>query len=485
MGAIKPFKILLIDANTKWLSKHKDIGDQVVLPIGLMYLSAYIKEHLQHPVEVKLVNTLVDIDDVEDIKKDIEKFNPDLVGIRVLSVNLKFFEDMLAQFPEDLTVVVGGPHANLEPTKVLEYPKVDYIVLNEGEETFLELVTAIIEKRDVSGLKGVGYKARSKPTINPRRPFIEDLDSLPIPDYSVVDLDKYAKYLTYGYTFRRQGIILTSRGCPFNCNYCFNFTGRKFRKRSAQNVFDEIKYLYDNNDIRDFFIVDDTFNVDRKRSMEIFRLIIDSGIKINLYFTAGLRGDLMDEEFIDRMVEAGTIWVTFGVETVNKRVQKVANRIMNVEKVKQSIKYCCEKGIMVGAFFMVGFPTETKDEAMETLNFIKDLDRITMPYLFGVKYFPGTKLFEIADELNIITPEQMENIYIPYHEVGAHRTDAMSEMDFKGIFIYYMREIFLNKDRLRNAVNNQRKYLSEEEINMLYSIFLSRRIESPEAAFKL
>lgn len=482
---MKPFKILLIDANGKWISKHKKIAEQVVLPIGLMYLSSYIKEHLEHPVDIKLLNTLIDLNDISDIRQEIKHFEPDLIAVRVLSANFDYFRDLISEFPNNLKVVVGGPHVNLDPLAVINHPKIDFIILNEGEETLLELISSLIKNEDVSEIKGLGFKKGSKPIINPRRSFIEELDSLPFPDYSLIDLDKYSNFLNYGYTLRRQGVLLTSRGCPFNCHYCFNFYGRKFRKRSAANVFREIKHLYEVYKIKDFFIVDDTFNIDKQRCVSLFRLIIDSGLKIRLYFTSGLRGDLMDKEYIDLMVEAGTIWVTFGVETVNKRVQKLANRIMDVDKLKQSIEYCCEKGIMVATFFIVGFPTETKDEAMETLNFIKKLNKITMPYMFGMKFFPGTKLYELAEKMEIIDANQKENIFKPYHEISAHKTDALSEKNFQELFIVYMKDIFLNKNRLCNAIKTQRKYLSEQEVNTLYSVFLKRKIVSPEKAFNL
>jgi anaerobic magnesium-protoporphyrin IX monomethyl ester cyclase len=479
------YKILLIDANTHWISKSKKISEQVVLPIGLMYLSSYLKKNIKHPVDIRLINTLVDTEEIVDVIDKINSYKPDLIGIRVLSTNFDFFQKLVSAIPGNHKIVVGGPHVNLDPTSVLILPKVDFVVLGEGEETFLELVTALIENKNIKEIKGLGFKNNDSLKINPLRPFIENLDSLPFPDYSIIDLDKYAKCLSYGYTYRRQGVLLTSRGCPFNCHYCFNFYGRKFRKRSAQNVFEEIKYLHLECNIKDFFVTDDTFNIERSRCIELFKLIINSGININLYFSSGLRGDLMDEEFIDLMVKAGTIWITFGVETVNKRVQKVANRFVQFDKMKTAIEYCCEKGIMVGVFFMVGFPTETKEEAMETLNFVKSLSSITMPYLFGVKFYPGTQMYKIAEEMKIIDSHQKQNVFKPYHEIGTHKTDKMTENDFKELFVFYMRDIFLNKDRLRNAIRIQRKYLSDEELNMVYSTFLNRKIDSPEKTFNL
>jgi len=483
--SVKKFKILLIDANDKWLSKDKKIGEQVVLPIGLMYLSAYLKKFLTLPFEIKLVNTIIDTDTPEDLQNIIKEFNPDLIGIRLLSVNFDYFEKLLSLIPQGINVVVGGPHINLDPMGVLNKKEINFIVFNEGEETLLELVNALLSENDFSKIKGLGYKKEGEIIINEKRPFIQDLDNIPFPDYSIIDLEKYSKFLSYGYTLRKQGIILSSRGCPFNCNYCFNFTGRIFRKRSPGNVFQEIKFLYEKYQIKDFFINDDTFNIERQRSIDFFNLIIGSGLKINLYFPSGLRGDLMDKEFIDLMVKAGTIWVTFGVETVNKRVQNIANRTANIEKLKASIEYCCEKGIMVGAFFMIGFPTETKEEAMETLQFIKNLNGITMPYLFGVKFYPGTNFYNLAEEMGILDQEQKQNIYKPHHEISHHQTDILSKENFKELFTYFMKEVFLNKERLKKAIQTQRKFLSNEEINMVYSTFMNRRIESPEKAFNL
>lgn len=485
MNKKKVFKILLIDANDKWLSKNKEIGEQVVLPIGLMYLSSYLKKYLQYSFEIKLINTLVDIINLKDIERIIQEFKPDLVGIRLLSVNLDYFNKIISIIPKNINIAVGGPHVNLDPLGVLNKKEIDFIVLNEGEETFQELITSIIEKTDFSKIKGLGYKNDGETIINEKRPFIQELDNLPFPDYSLINLDRYSKFLSYGYTFRKQGVILSSRGCPFNCNYCFNFTGKKFRKRSAENFFKEIGSLYREYGIKDFFITDDTFNIERQRCMDFFRLIINSGLKINLYFTSGLRGDLMDKEFIDLMVEAGTIWITFGVETVNKRVQKIANRSMDINKLKTSIEYCCEKGIMVGTFFMIGFPTETKDEAMETLQFIKSIKGITMPYLFGVKFYPGTHLYKIAEEMGILDQEQKQNIYNPHHEITTHKTDILSKEDFKELFTYFMKEIFLNKKRLEIAIKTQRRFLSDEEVKMVYSVFMNRKIDSPEKAFNL
>lgn len=479
------YKVLLIDANDRWLSKSKNIPEQVGLPLGLMYLSAYLKNNLNYPVNIKLLNTLVDVKDLQGIKLVIAEFKPDLIGIRVLTANFNYFKDLLLQLPFGIDVVVGGPHVSLDPHSVLILDGVDFVVLNEGEQTFLELVLALIGGQDISNISGLGFKKGKQRLINQKHEFIDNLDLIPMPDYSLIDLNRYSQLLNYGYTMRRPGFLLTSRGCPFECSYCFNFLGKRYRKRSAGNIFSELKYLYENYCIRDFFIVDDIFNMDRKRCIGFLKKIIKSDLKINIYFSNGLKWELLDQELLDLLIHAGMIELRLGAETVNKRIQKIANRYLEIDKFREIVDYCSSKDVMVGVTCMIGFPTETKAEALETIKFLKSFQNITMPYLLFVKYFPGTRLYEIAKEKGSITKLSQQGVYSTYHDVSTNETNTMNAEDFKSLFLTYLKDVFLDENRLKYALNIQRKHMSEQEINTLYSTFLKREIDSPEKVFGL
>lgn len=483
--------IVLIDANPPWLNARRNgaIKEQVAIPLGLMYISSYLKAKFPGAVNIKLINTIIDESDLSAIIADLKAFGAQVVGIRALSTGKDYFyklADKIKSEIKGIKVFAGGPFISSEPCRVLSESMVDGIITGEGEEAFAEIIGALLKSQPLEPIKNYGYRQKNgEIVINGQRDFIKDIDKLPLPDYSIIDVEKYSRVINYGYTIRKQGMLLTSRGCPFGCKYCFNFLGRSFRPRSPENVFKEIKYLNETYGIEDFFIVDDTFNIQRQRAADLLGLIISWGVKIRLYFTSGLRGDILDRDLIDLMVKAGTIWVSFGVESVNKRIQKLIGRTADIKKLEDAIKYCCDKEIMVGIFFMVCFPTETVEEAMETINFVKSLKRVTMPYFFGVRYFPKTELFDIAVKENIITDKLMASVYTPYHDTTGLETPTMSNLEFKKLFMHYLKETFLDKERLYHALSIQEKYLSKEELGHVYSSILHRKIASPREDLKV
>jgi len=485
----EPTRILLIDANTSWLGKSADDNGaaQVVLPLGLMYLSAAAKKALGSSVEVQLINTAVDCLDARQLEEEVRDFAPHVVGFRALTVAREFFHELVRtvrRIVPSATLVAGGPHATGHPQEVLHETTIDYVITGEGERSFVELLEHLRGRRPIDQVAGLHFRRGHRTTQTTPQPFIEDLDSLPLPDYDLLDQDKYASVLSYGYTIRRQGVILSSRGCPMKCKYCFKTMGPKYRPRSVRSVVDEIETLQREHGIRDILFVDDTFNLQPNRAEAIFREIIARGLQCNYYFPAGLRAELMSPELVDLMVEAGTIWVTYAVETVVPRLRQLAGRAGNSAKAAQIIDYTADRRIMVGLFFMIGFPTETRDEAMATLDFVRARRHTTMPYFFAVKYFPGTELTRVAQQLGAIDPSANEARQLPYHDVSRSRTSTLSENDFQELFTYYMREILLDGRRLSFALDVQEQYLSSDEMAAAYGALLGRKIDNPRRVFR-
>ena len=382
-------KVVLIDANGRWLKSDEGQTEQVVLPLGLMYLASYLEQ--QDPeVETKIYNPLVDIDDTP-LEEIIREEQPNIIGIRGLTRYRKNFHDTarIARNNSNALIVGGGPHVLSDLDDALEAP-IDIAVLGEGELTFAEIVAGKTPKESINGI--AFKKEGSIVKTTPRNP-IEDLDSLPFPNMNLIDMDKYAKSLNYGYNFRKQGVVYTSRGCGFKCDFCHVLFGKEPKLRSAENVVEEISRLKERG-IDDIFVVDDIFNVNRRRAMDIFRKISASTLDIRIYFVNGLRGDLVNRDFIDAMVDAGTIWVSYAIETASPRLQREIGKNLNIPKVKDAIEYSASKGIIVNYWGMLGSHTETIEEAHQTMDFLEQLPPSVIPYLFALKPYPGTAAHE-------------------------------------------------------------------------------------------
>jgi radical SAM superfamily enzyme YgiQ (UPF0313 family) len=392
-------KILLIDAQGHWLKTRANDIDQVVLPLGLMSIASYLKERFSDSIHVRVVNSNVDLqqNDEEAIRECLEETAPDIVGIRGLTRYRKEFNLIakLAKRVTDALVVGGGPHVSSDEQYGMEDAEIDLAAVGEGEATFAEIVEAHQGQAGFEQISGAVTRQGSGGRANPARDFISDLDALPFADYDLVDEAKYSEYLSYGYNKRRQGILYTSRGCPYHCSFCHNVFGKRFRCRSPENIHEELQLLYTRG-IRDFYFVDDNFNINKKRAMRFFELLsADRGLKgSKLYFVNGLRGDLVDHEFVDAAVEAGTIWLAYAIETASPRLQQVIGKNLSLDRVKDAIEYSWSKGVVVNYWGLLGIEGETLEEAHQTIDFMKDLPPSVIPMLFSLKAYPGTEAYK-------------------------------------------------------------------------------------------
>ena len=474
-------KILLINADQSWACRVKHLPELELIhpPVGLLYIAAYLKEKFQEAVQVKVSCRIVDCPDNEGFLEILRQFNPDIVGIRGMVIHKEIFHETARQvkiFNDKIVVLGGGPYPSFDHEAINDQ-NIDYIVVGEGEITFGELLEKIISGQKPVEVAGIIYKNDQGIVMNPPRPFITDLDSLPFPDYRLIDESKYTKFLSWSHSRRRQRLIFSSRGCPYQCIYCHALFGKTFRARSAQNVFDEILSGVNDFGVKDFYFIDDTFNLDYQRAMDIFDLIIKSGLKINLYFSNGLRGDIVDKPFIDKMIQAGTIWVTYAVETGSPRLQKYIKKNINLEKLAENIHYTCQKDILVNYFFMMGFPTETPEEALETLAYIKQFKKVAIPFFHAVRYYPGTELCRLAVKEGFDEELIKKTYNDSYHNIIHSGTPLIPKQVFQDIVFKFLNEVFLSKERLLNAIKIQRKFLTSQEILDTYSIFFKKRIK--------
>ncbi len=320
--------------------------------------------------------------------------------------------------------------------------------------------------------------------ITDTRKQINNLDTLPVFDRSLVDYKKYNHLIGHAGVTNSMAIQAT-RGCPYRCFYCdvYKTTLHHFRK-SVDVIYDEVKMIADMGVKRVEFI-DDIFNVKKKDFIEFFRRVSRDNLNLKFFFPTALKGDLLDKESIDAMMEGGSVGVNVSLESASPRMQKVMRKNLDIQKFRENLEYICKNypEAVTTLNTMHGFPTETEEEAMMTLNFILSLKWVHFPYTHIVRIFPGTDLEKFA--LNHGVPRKVinESIDKSYHEVTPtlpFRKEFTEKYKLK-----FLKEYVLNKERLLKVLPIQMKHFTESELNQRYASYFPRKINGIKDVIKI
>lgn len=484
---VNNFGVLLIDVDIDVISDDgQSLSQWVHPPLGLMYLASTVKAHFPD-VEFKIFHTVTKSDPYAEVKSLLNEFNPNLIGLRSLSICKHALGNMARFVKEckpDVPLVAGGPHPSSSPEDLVKEGVIDMVAVGEGEMTFLELIAKFLERGilplDVPGT--YCYSADKTVMItNPPRKLVDNLDLLHFPDYSLINMGDYAGFSSHSFQeVSNTAFICSSRGCSFNCFYCHNIFGKRVRHRSAENVVEEMKKHYHSRNIRNFVFVDDLFNVPMPVAKKTLTLIAQEMPDIHLNFPNGLRADLLDDELIDLFAKAGTVHMALAVETASPRLQKLIGKHLDLVKAKKNIEECTKRFVVCG-FFMVGFPTETYEEAMETINFAKGLNFMVQPVLSILRLYKGTSLYDFLaptkEQEEMINSQEVSN-YQPkfFHEqpfYGDFFSDEkvpLKSKDIKKIRWGWMGYLG-NRERMRNSHNVLQQHYSPKQIMAFYKNF--------------
>lgn len=412
-------------------------------PLGLGYLAAVL-ERAGHTVTIHdmgLDPSVPFADEVEAILAD----EPDLIGATAMTNNFFSMSEVLGLLREqwDGPVILGGPHATLFPERVLTDENVDYVVYGEGEETLVELATLLqAEERDPSpeqlaGIEGLAWLREGAPVVNPPRELIADLDSLPMPARHLYDLDRYPLYASNG---EPMVTVLSSRGCPYNCAYCFKgIVGRTYRARSSENLIAELRYLVGTYGYRHFYFIDDLFTMQRSLLRETTAMIIDEGLDIRWQCLARVdrvvRGDL------EAMYRAGCREIHFGIESGNPEILESIGKQITMEQVRQAVGWADEIGIAAKGYFMLGLPGDTEETMQQTIDFACELPLDQAMFSLTTP-FPGTRLWselvarqpDVADDQDFSKAfyyTQNTDVITPFFNVSEVSDERLSELMFE------------------------------------------------------
>jgi len=352
------------------------------VPLGLAYVAAYLRK-CGHIVSIWDRNARFFIDkDIEIVDgkliADIEDFKPEVIGI---SATTPLIEDafhaaeIIKKKYDGLKIVLGGVHGTALPEETLKKcPAIDIVVRGEGEEIFRNLLEKL---SDLSAVTGITYRGGKGLEIvhNPDAPLIENLDGIPHPARDLLDMSFYASPSTqiiFGYKIKGTSIV-TSRGCPGRCNFCAGplMSRNKVRFHSAEYTINELSGLVDTYGIEGVFFVDEMFTTDKARVHKICRLMQEAGLHKKLVWGIQLRADFVDEEILAIMRDSGCVQVEYGFESGSNKVLADMGKRLTVEQSIATSMLTKKVGIRQLANIIVGWPTETLDDLMRTVNFVE------------------------------------------------------------------------------------------------------------------
>jgi len=294
--------------------------------------------------------------------------------------------------------VLGGPHPTCLPDESLLQPSVDFVVRQEGEETLPALVRRLEAGESPAGLAGISWKRPDGTVANePDAPPIADLDGLAFPAYGFLPpLRRYTNSQPLLSRRRPSLPIVTSRGCPYGCVFCYKGTfGRQFRGRSPENVVAEWKWLVREMGAKEIAVQDDVFNLDVPRAIAICRGVVREGLRIPWATPNGLRADLVTAELMEAMREAGCERVAFGVETGEQRLLDALGKHETLDQMREAFALARQAGLKTMGFFVLGHPGETAETMEATIRFAIELGPTWAQFTMATPY-PGTKLREDA-----------------------------------------------------------------------------------------
>jgi radical SAM superfamily enzyme YgiQ (UPF0313 family) len=336
------------------------------------------------------------------LKKALINFQPDLVGISMVTLEYKKTYQIISNIKRILPntkIVVGGHHITILKEKALEDCKeIDFGVVADGEMTIIELCNNSVGYGDIKGLL---FREKGKIYFSGERPLVENLDEYAFPKYEKFALNKYSKQIP----------IHSSRGCAFQCTFCPNkLLGRKYRTKSVGYFVDEIEYWYKRG-YRQFAIDDDNFTLNKKRVYEICdEMERRDLVELFIRCSNGIRADRMDRQLLTRMKQIGVREVGFGVDGGNNKILGYLKKGETIEKIEEGIRIACELGFDVKMFIIVGTPHEEKADIEDSIRLARKYPIARVNFNNAIPY-PGTEMFDYIKEHNlfIIPPEKYLN----------------------------------------------------------------------------
>lgn len=348
--------------------------------------------------------------DPKPLLKKIEEFKPDVIGITTVSFQYKYIKRLLKDISSyGIFTICGGPHISLAPHELEKTEYLDAICIGEGEFALLELVNALEKKEDITKINNIWVKKDGQVFSNPSRPFMEDLDSLPFVDRELFDFQKIV------YSDYDRAEFMCSRGCPYSCTYCSNSglrnvsEGKYVRFRSIQHIIAEIKEVITRYKVKSVYLNDDVFTIN-KEYVETFCKLYKE--EIGYPFEINARVENLTLEILQMLKDAGCYRIAMGLEQGDEKFRKeILKRGMSNSKIEEAFILAKKVGLKTKTFNIVGFPFETIETHMGTVNLNKKIQPSSI-VIYVFEPYPGTPLYDMCIENNFIEKEREDEEFV-------------------------------------------------------------------------
>ena len=377
--------------NGYWKKLGKKVG-QKSEPLSLLYIATYLNQN-NHKAEV--ADCEAEGISLTELENKIRNGKYDCVGVAMLTplytqaINIC---KLTKQINSKIKTIVGGSHPTLRPLGTVEDEEsIDVAAVGEAELTFLDLLDAFEGKKELKDVEGIVFREKGKVIQTKAREKLQNLDKLPIPDRSLIKMELYRPSVSY---YRRLPAytMITTRGCPYRCTFCATAkTG--YRMNSVPRVIEEMKMLVEKYGAKEILIRDDTFTLNRQRTIDLCDAIIKEGLNKKISWDAISRANLVDEELLTKMKEAGCWGMHFGVEGGTQKLIDSIKKDTTLEAIEKAFRLCRKIGINTRAYMMLGMPGSTKEDDIKTIEFAKKIDPDWAQFTICTPY-PGTQMYD-------------------------------------------------------------------------------------------
>ncbi|MBP7936521.1 MAG: radical SAM protein [Phycisphaerae bacterium] len=435
------------------LIKPNNLSDHIQPSLGLGYLAQQIRRN--H--DVTLFDCIKNHTSPDEISGVLEALQPHVVGIQSYTFDLPNVKRMLRvikRCDSAITTVVGGAHVSADPLGACRAfgDDLDYGFNGEGEIGFGPFLHALEKgRREYSGIPGVIWRHGDQRIVNPPQ-LAEDLDHLGLPALDLLRPDTYPES-QHGAFYNQFPIspILTTRGCPHACTFCSApiLSGRRLRHHSVGYLQQMVRLLYSVYGIREFHIVDDNFTQDLDYAKSVLQMILDMRLDISLALPNGIRMDRVDDELLEMMRAAGVYVVSVAVESGNDQVLKAMNKKTTVHRMRENVARIRRHGLDVAAFFILGFPGETRETIRDTIRLSRELDLVRANF-FTYLPLPGTASYNQlveSGEIEKVDWNDFKFMSAAYVPKGMTRDELLS-LKRRAFFSFYLRPWIFTRNLL-------------------------------------